>query len=158
METFSALLAICAENSPVPDEFPAQRPVTRSFDVFFDLCLNKRLSKQSWGWWFETPSRPLWRHRNDDHRYRHRYHDDNGEEEHIILFLFHIIDNINIISVWSLFISVIILVFVLSSLGVQLLAFCQHYSDVITSSFITIVTIIECGEPLAEKGWYMPNN
>ena len=33
METFSALLAICAENSPVPGEFPAQRPVTRSFDV-----------------------------------------------------------------------------------------------------------------------------
>ena len=42
-----------------------QRPVTRSFDVSFDLCLNKRLSKQWWGWWFETPSRPLWRHRND---------------------------------------------------------------------------------------------
>ena len=46
----------------VPGEFPAQRPVTRSFDVFFDLRLNKRLSKQSWGWWFETLSRPLWRH------------------------------------------------------------------------------------------------
>ena len=45
-------------------EFPAQRPVTRSFDVFFDLRLNKRLSKQSWGWWFETQSRPLWRHSN----------------------------------------------------------------------------------------------
>ena len=43
---------------------PVPRPVTRSFDVFFDLHLNKRLSKQSWGWWFETPSRPLWRHRN----------------------------------------------------------------------------------------------
>ena len=42
--------------------FPAQRPVTRSFDIFFDLCLNKQLSKQSWGWWFETQSRPLWRH------------------------------------------------------------------------------------------------
>ena len=64
METFSALLAICAENSPVPGEFPAQRPVTRSFDVFFDLRRNKRLSKQSWGWWFETLSRPLWRHCN----------------------------------------------------------------------------------------------
>ena len=37
METFSEYLAICAENSPVPCEFPAQRPVTRSFDVFFDL-------------------------------------------------------------------------------------------------------------------------
>ena len=63
METFSALLAICAGNSPAPSEFPAQRPVTRSFDAFFDLRLNKRLSKQSWGWWFETPSRSLqWRH------------------------------------------------------------------------------------------------
>ena len=40
-------------------------PVARSFDVFCDLCLNKRLSKQSWGWWFETPSRPLCRHCND---------------------------------------------------------------------------------------------
>ena len=71
METFSALLAICAGNSPVSGEFPAQRPVTRSFDVFFDLRLNKRLSKQSWGWWFETLSRPLWRHRNvfDDSPY-----------------------------------------------------------------------------------------
>ena len=44
--------------------FPSQRPVTRSFDVFFYLCLNKRLSKQWWGWWFETLSRPLWRRRN----------------------------------------------------------------------------------------------
>ena len=47
-----------------PRWIPAQRPVTRSFDVFFDLRLNKRLSKQSWGWWFETLSRPLWRHCN----------------------------------------------------------------------------------------------
>ena len=46
-------------------EFPAQRPVTRSLDVFFDLRLNKRLRKQTWGWWFETPSRPLWRQCND---------------------------------------------------------------------------------------------
>ena len=64
METFSALLALCAGNSPVTGEFPAQRPVTRSFDVSFDLRLNKRLSKQSWGWWFETPSCSLWCHRN----------------------------------------------------------------------------------------------
>ena len=64
METFSALLAICAGNSPVTGEFPAQRPVTRSFDVFFDLSLKEWLSKQSWGWWFETPSCPLWRHSN----------------------------------------------------------------------------------------------
>ena len=64
METFSALLAICAGNSPVTGEFPTQRPVTRSFDVYFDLLPNERLSKQSWGWWFETLSSPLWRHRN----------------------------------------------------------------------------------------------
>ena len=62
--TFSALLAICVGNSPVSGEFPAQRPVTRSFDVFFDLCPNKRLGTQSWGWWFETLSCPLWRHSN----------------------------------------------------------------------------------------------
>ena len=64
METYSALLAICAGNSPVPGEFPAQRQVTLSFDVFFDLHLNKWLRKQSWGWWFETPLHPLWRHSN----------------------------------------------------------------------------------------------
>ena len=64
METFSALLALYAGNSPVPGEFPTQRPVTRSFDVYFDLRPNRRLSKQSWGWWFETASWPLWRHRN----------------------------------------------------------------------------------------------
>ena len=45
---------------------PTQRPVTRSFDVFFDLRLNKRLSKQSWSWWFETLSRPLLRHCNEN--------------------------------------------------------------------------------------------
>ena len=44
---------------------PSQRPVTRSFDVFFDLRPNKWLSKQSWGWWFETPSCPLLRRCND---------------------------------------------------------------------------------------------
>ena len=64
METFSALLVLCVGNSPVTGEFPSQRPVTRSFDVFFDPRLNKRLIKQSWGWWFETASRPLWRHGN----------------------------------------------------------------------------------------------
>ena len=64
METFSALLTLCAGNSPVSGEFPSQRPVTRSFDVFFDLRLYKRLSKHSWGWWFETLSSSLWRHRN----------------------------------------------------------------------------------------------
>ena len=53
------VLATCAGNSPFPSEFPAQRPVTRSFVVFFVLYLNEWLSKQSWAWWFETPSHPL---------------------------------------------------------------------------------------------------
>ena len=47
-----------------PGEFPTQRPVTRSFEVFFDLRLNQRLSKHPWGWWFETPSWSLWRQCN----------------------------------------------------------------------------------------------
>ena len=54
MQTFSALLAICAGNSLVTGEFSSQRPVMPGFDVFFDLRLKKRLSKQSWGWWFES--------------------------------------------------------------------------------------------------------
>ena len=64
MVTFSTLLALCEGNSPVAGEFPSQRPVTWSLDVFFDLCQNKRLSKQSWCWWFEMPSHSLWRHCN----------------------------------------------------------------------------------------------
>ena len=51
METFSALLTLCEGNPPVTGGFPSQRPVTRSFDVFFDPRLNKRLSKQL----IETP-------------------------------------------------------------------------------------------------------
>ena len=65
METFSVLLALCVWNSPVTGEFPSQRPVTWSFDVFFDLRLKKRLSKQSWGWWFEMPWCSLWCRSND---------------------------------------------------------------------------------------------
>ena len=55
-----------AGNSPVTGEFPSQRPVTRSLEIFFALGLNKCLSKQSRRWWFETPWRSLWRHCNDD--------------------------------------------------------------------------------------------
>ena len=58
--------------SSVTGEFPTQRPVTRSFGVFFEQCLNERLSKQSWGWWFEMSSRPLWRHCNES-SYTFRY-------------------------------------------------------------------------------------
>ena len=50
----------------VTGEFPAQWPVTRSFDVLLDLSLNKQTSKLSWDWWFETPSRSLWRQCNVD--------------------------------------------------------------------------------------------
>ena len=64
MDTFLRVTGhLCGEFTG-PGEFPAQRPVTRSFEVFFHLRPNKRLSKQSWGWWFETPSHPLWRHCN----------------------------------------------------------------------------------------------
>ena len=62
MQTFAALLALCAGNSLVTGEFPAQRPVTRGFDVFFDLRLNKQPSKQSICRWFETSSRSLLRY------------------------------------------------------------------------------------------------
>ena len=64
-ETFSALLACCAGNSPVTAEFPAQRPVTRSFGVFFDLRLHQELSKQWIRRWFKTPLRSLWRYCNE---------------------------------------------------------------------------------------------
>ena len=65
METFSDRVTgpLCGEFTG-PGEFPTQRPVTRNFDVFFDLRLNKRLSKQPRGCWFETPSWSLWRHCN----------------------------------------------------------------------------------------------
>ena len=64
METVSALLALCAGNSMIIGEFPSQRPSTRSFGVFFDLRLDKRLSKQSRCRTFERESRSLWRYCN----------------------------------------------------------------------------------------------
>ena len=65
MEIFSALLAICAGNSPVPVNSPHKGQWCGALMVvFFYLRLNKRLSKQSWGCWFETLPRPLWRHSN----------------------------------------------------------------------------------------------
>ena len=51
----------------VTGEFPSQRPVTQSLDIFFDLRLNKQLSKQSMHRWFETSSKSLWRHCNVFH-------------------------------------------------------------------------------------------
>ena len=64
METSSASLILSAGNSLVTGEFPSQRPMTQSFDIFIDRHLNKRLSEQSCGWISETPSRSLWRHCN----------------------------------------------------------------------------------------------
>ena len=86
METFSALLAIFAGNSPVAGEFPAQRPVTRSFDVFFDLLLNNQLNKQSWGWWFETLSWSLWRQCNED-KTRHDWYGKTNWEQNKYLYI-----------------------------------------------------------------------
>ena len=62
---FFTLLAVCEGNPRVTGGFPSQRPVTRNFDVFFDLLLNKQLNKQLRRRWFETQSRSLWRHYND---------------------------------------------------------------------------------------------
>ena len=65
METLTALLALCAGNSLATSEFPSQKPATRNLGVLFDLCLNKRLCKQSRRRGSETPSHSLWRHCND---------------------------------------------------------------------------------------------
>ena len=64
-ENISALLALFWGDSPVSGEFLSPRPVTRSFDVSFDLCLNKRSRKQSIRRGFKTPSHSLWRHCKD---------------------------------------------------------------------------------------------
>ena len=63
MKTFSVLLTLCSRNPLVTGEFPSQRPVMQSFDVFF-VYLNKRLSKQSKRWWFDMPLPSLWCHCN----------------------------------------------------------------------------------------------
>ena len=61
MEAFSALLDLCAMNSPVTVEFPSKRASNASFDVFFDVSLNKLSNNRRW---FETPGCSLWRHCN----------------------------------------------------------------------------------------------
>ena len=78
-------------------ELPAQRPVTRSFDVYFDLRLNKRLSKQSRGWWFETLSGPLGRHYNVKHIY-------TKTSYYICLWCWKYIQN-SLWSQWDLFLT-----------------------------------------------------
>ena len=68
MKIFPALLALCEGNSPVIGEIPSKGPVTQSFDVFFYLYLNKRLSKPSRRRWYGTPSRPLRHHCTGTHK------------------------------------------------------------------------------------------
>ena len=71
---FSALLVLCEGNPPIIGGFPSQRPVMRTFDVFYDLHQNKRLSKQSRRQRFQTPWCSLWRHCNVTfRRYLHTY-------------------------------------------------------------------------------------
>ena len=65
METFSALLALCAGNSLVTGEFPHKGQWRGAFMLPLICTWNKRSSKHSWGWWFETLSHPLWRHCNE---------------------------------------------------------------------------------------------
>ena len=67
METIPALMSLCEGNPSVTGGFPSQRPVKRSFDVLFDLSLNKRFSTQSRCRWFETPSCSLWRQCSDQY-------------------------------------------------------------------------------------------
>ena len=64
-EKIFRVTGLCAGNSPVTGEFLAQRPVTRSFDVLFDMRQNKVLSKPSERRWFEMPSCSSWCHCND---------------------------------------------------------------------------------------------
>ena len=62
---------------------PRTKTSDASFDVFFDRRLNKQLNKQSWGWWFETPSHPLWRHRNELYkRFQGRYLSNTNQTPH----------------------------------------------------------------------------
>ena len=80
-------------------EFPAQRPVMPSFHVFFDLRLNKGLSKQTWGWWFETPSWSLWPQCNVIWNQRMKYITRMNQYQWITYYMtsVHIISNYNAI-------------------------------------------------------------
>ena len=81
---------LCGEFTGDP-RIPSERPVTRSFDVFFDLRLNKRFSKQSWGGWFQTPSHPLWRHCNE-------YKIDKCTQIHVVAKFLSVNSGIDVIS------------------------------------------------------------
>ena len=127
-------------------EFPAQRPVTRSFDVFFDLHPNKRLSKQWWGWWFETPSCPFWRLRNVQHLLdipAHAYKLNLGRHSHSGL---PNLDQQHSELCYSVHINVFWYISFLSHfilLGLCLDIFMNdmlHYSDVIMDAIVSQIT------------------
>ena len=109
---------LCGE-FPVAGEFPSQPPVTRSFDVFFDLGLNTRFSKQSRRLWFEMPLRPLWRHSNDHRHRRHRI------AINMIFIIIIIIIIIFILSVW-LIVVVAVTDIAFFSLNALPYAFCNR--------------------------------
>ena len=68
-------------------EFPAQRPVSWGLNVFFDLSLNEQLNTHSWGWWFQTPSHPLWRQSNDMQKDSTKYQEQIPS--HVVLSYFY---------------------------------------------------------------------
>ena len=70
---------------------PAQRPVTRSFYVFFDLRLNERLSNRWRDWWFETPSRSLWRYCNVSRTIFHIFFKNTCVEDNVLRKQFEIV-------------------------------------------------------------------
>ena len=116
-------------NSPVTDDFPSQRPVTRSFDVFFDLRPNKRSGKQSRRRWFETLSHSLWRHCNV-----------------ILNHIFVLIKSILFLPYQMMIIISIITIIKLSNCRNSFaIVSCTHYGDVIMgtmASQITSLTIV----------------
>ena len=76
-----------AGNSSVTGKFPSQRQMTRSLDVFFNLRLNKRLCKQSWGWWLEPQLHPLWRHCNVDPKTQFTIHNSVYQHTYFVLWM-----------------------------------------------------------------------
>ena len=55
------------QRSPV--NYPHKGQLLGALTFYLIWALNKRLSKHSWSWWFETPLYSLWRHCNDHFDY-----------------------------------------------------------------------------------------
>ena len=156
----SALLAFCVGNSPATGEFHAQRPVTRSFDVFFDLRLNKQLSKQSWCWWLETPSRSLWRQCNDGciiaTPHSHNFPTSQKITTLLIFFISMLAsDCVSLIGSWRLYFNIIhcVKLYFVSQSHFDVVAYCHHddytmiYKIAHTKTCLLIhQLIIKCGK------------